>query len=67
LENILLDERVDGTIPEPKIGLNGLPSLDGMGRISPPFEGTLDDPTGVLVEDPFLPLVARLRADASDE
>ena len=67
LENILLDESVDGTIPEPKIGLNGLPNRDGIGRISPPLEGNLDDPTGVLVEDSFLPLVAKSRADASDE
>ena len=67
LGNILLDESVDGTIVEAKIGLNGLPNLDGIGRISPPFEVILDDPTGVLVEEPFLHLVARSRAEGSDD
>ena len=65
--NILLEERVDVTIGEGKIGLNGLPNLDGIGRISPPFEEILDDATGVLVEEPFLLLVARSRTEGSDD
>jgi hypothetical protein len=51
--------------PVVKMGLNGLPSLDGIGRIRPPNEGILWDSIGVLVDDPFLFLIARSRADVS--
>ena len=65
-ENIL-EEIVEGAIPVDKIGLNGLPSLDGIGRMSPPFDGTLGVSLGVLVEEPCLFLVAKFRTGDSED
>ena len=59
-------EIVEGTIPGDKMGLNGLPSLDGIGRMSPPFDGALDASTGVLVEEPCLFLVAKFKTGDSE-
>ena len=55
------------TSPGDNIGLNGLPSLDGIGRMSPPFDGAFDVSTGVLVDEPCLFLVAKLRTGDSED
>ena len=60
----VVDERLHGPIPCVRIGLNGLPNLEGMGRIRPPFDGSFPvSITGVLVQEPFRLLVARSKAD----
>ena len=57
----------EGNSPGDKIGLNGLPSLDGIGRIRLPFDCIFGVSIGVLVEEPCLCLVARLRTGDSED
>jgi hypothetical protein len=61
------DEKFAGTIPGVKTGLNGLPNLDGIGLIRPPFDGILLESMGVLVDDPILLLTTRSSAGEVEE
>ena len=57
----------EGNSPGDKIGLNGLPSLDGIGRIRLPFDGIFGVSIGVLVEEPCLCLLTKLRIGDSED
>jgi hypothetical protein len=61
------DEKFAGTTPGVKTGLNGLPNLDGIGLIRPPFDGILLESMGVLVDDPILVLTTRSSAGEVEE
>ena len=61
----MCDETGDSSVLDVKMGLNGLPNLDGIGRMRPPKEGILIVSLGVLVADDLLFLITRSRVSDS--